>query len=291
MNIYESKHYKLLLIIPAVVLVIAAFFAMQVKFGIDMRGGISIIAPSNAQTTPDALETALNARFDLEELKVRSIGGAVPGFVIEFVGEKTLLNAQTALEKTDYEQAIQVSTSYLQKNNVPEPTVTTASAQEKAQSYYSTAREAFKNKLTTFLSAELGASSDSFSVQDIGPSLGSFFLNQTLTAIAFAFILVVALVFWFFRTPIVSIAVVQAAFYDAILGFAALGFFQIPLTLAMLAPLLMLIGFSVDTDIVLTERMMKRKEGTPTQRLLSASKTGLTMAFSAIASSIRHAIA
>jgi len=46
----------------------------------------------------------------------------------------------------------------------------------------------------------------------------------------------------------------------------------------------MLIGFSVDTDIVLTERMMKRKEGTPTQRLLSASKTGLTMAFSAIAS-------
>ena len=39
----------------------------------------------------------------------------------------------------------------------------------------------------------------------------------------------------------------------------------------------MLIGYSVDTDILLSTRVLKRKEGTIYDRVISALKTGLTM--------------
>lgn len=48
----------------------------------------------------------------------------------------------------------------------------------------------------------------------------------------------------------------------------------------------MLIGYSVDTDILLTTRILKRKEGTVTQRAVEAIKTGLTMAAAAIGSMV-----
>jgi len=51
----------------------------------------------------------------------------------------------------------------------------------------------------------------------------------------------------------------------------------IPLSLASVAALLMLIGFSLDTDVMLTARVIKRKEGTAAQRAFDAMKTGLTM--------------
>jgi preprotein translocase subunit SecF len=39
----------------------------------------------------------------------------------------------------------------------------------------------------------------------------------------------------------------------------------------------MLIGYSVDTDIMLTTRILKRKDGTLNKRIVGAFKTGLTM--------------
>jgi preprotein translocase subunit SecF len=45
----------------------------------------------------------------------------------------------------------------------------------------------------------------------------------------------------------------------------------------------MLIGYSVDTDILLTTRLLKRREGTVESRAKNAMYTGLTMSFAAIA--------
>jgi preprotein translocase subunit SecF len=44
----------------------------------------------------------------------------------------------------------------------------------------------------------------------------------------------------------------------------------------------MLIGFSLDTDILLTTRVMTRTEGTPRERAYEAMKTGVMMAFVSI---------
>ncbi len=48
----------------------------------------------------------------------------------------------------------------------------------------------------------------------------------------------------------------------------------------------MLIGYSVDTDILLTTRILKRKEGTVTQRAKEAMKTGFTMAVTSISAMV-----
>jgi preprotein translocase subunit SecF len=45
----------------------------------------------------------------------------------------------------------------------------------------------------------------------------------------------------------------------------------------------MLIGYSVDTDILLTTRLLKRHEGSVNDRLYDAFKTGTTMTLTSIA--------
>ncbi len=69
----------------------------------------------------------------------------------------------------------------------------------------------------------------------------------------------------------------QAAVYDLLFGLGAAGMFGIPITLGTIAALLMLIGYSIDSDIMLTDRIMKRKKGTAEERAFNAMKTGLTM--------------
>ena len=44
----------------------------------------------------------------------------------------------------------------------------------------------------------------------------------------------------------------------------------------------MLIGYSVDTDILLTTRMIKRDEGSLNERLFGAFKTGTTMTLTSL---------
>jgi preprotein translocase subunit SecF len=46
----------------------------------------------------------------------------------------------------------------------------------------------------------------------------------------------------------------------------------------------MLLGYSMDTDVLTAIRILKRHEGTPEQRAYGSMKTGLTMTFTAIVS-------
>ena len=59
--------------------------------------------------------------------------------------------------------------------------------------------------------------------------------------------------------------------------------FQIPLSLATIPALLMLIGYSVDTDIMLTTTVLKRREKELHERAGDALVTGLTMTTTTVA--------
>ena len=64
------------------------------------------------------------------------------------------------------------------------------------------------------------------------------------------------------------------------------------LSTAGIAALLMLIGYSVDTDILLTTKVLKRKGegGTVFERTVGAMGTGLTMTITALSASIIGAV-
>lgn len=122
------------------------------------------------------------------------------------------------------------------------------------------------------------------SYKSVGPVLSKQALNQIYWAVGFAFLFMSITVFIVFRDPIPSIAVILAAASDIIIAVGGMSLFGIPLSLASVGAILMLIGYSVDTDILLTTRVLKQRKGDINQRALGALKTGLTMSISAIAS-------
>jgi preprotein translocase subunit SecF len=56
-----------------------------------------------------------------------------------------------------------------------------------------------------------------------------------------------------------------------------MGFFGIELTMSSFAALLMMLGFSLDTDMLLTMRLIKQRRGTLREAAWSALHTGGTM--------------
>jgi len=56
----------------------------------------------------------------------------------------------------------------------------------------------------------------------------------------------------------------------------------IKMSTAGIVAVLMLIGYSVDTDILLTTRVLKRREDSLNQRLFGAFKTGITMTLTSL---------
>ncbi|HOI71153.1 MAG TPA: protein translocase subunit SecF [Methanobacterium sp.] len=124
------------------------------------------------------------------------------------------------------------------------------------------------------------------SLQSVGALLSERALTQVYYAIAFAFLFMAITVFIVFREFVPSIAVILAALTDIIISLGGMSLFGIPLSIASVGAILMLIGYSVDTDILLTTRVLKNREGTVNKRVIDAMKTGFTMAAASIGSMV-----
>ena len=124
------------------------------------------------------------------------------------------------------------------------------------------------------------------SYRSVGAVLSSAALTQIIYTLIFAFLFMSVTVFIVFRNFVPSMAVILAALSDIIIAAGGMSLFGIPLSLASVGALLLLIGYSVDTDILLTTRVLKRREGTVTERAINAMKTGFTMAAAAIGSMV-----
>ncbi|MFH2027926.1 MAG: protein translocase subunit SecF [Nanoarchaeota archaeon] len=117
-----------------------------------------------------------------------------------------------------------------------------------------------------------------YSVEVIGSSLGESFFKEIIRALIIAFIFMGIVVFLYFRVVVPSIAVILAAFSDIVITLAIVNLMGLKLSTAGIAAFLMLIGYSVDTDILLSTRVLKRKEGkTIMGSIYSAMKTGMMM--------------
>ena len=127
-----------------------------------------------------------------------------------------------------------------------------------------------------------GLTKDDYSNEQMGPSLGASFFKETFRAIIFAFIFMAIVVFYYFRLPAPSLAVILAAFSDIVVTVAIFNLLGFKLSTAGVAAFLMLIGYSVDTDILLSTRVLKRRRGSVLDRVYNSMKTGLTMSATTI---------
>ena len=121
------------------------------------------------------------------------------------------------------------------------------------------------------------------STEFTGSTLSSGFYRQLMIALFISFVLMSLVVFILFRTFIPSIAVIFAAFSDVVMPLALIDLLGIKISTAGIAAFLMLIGYSVDTDILLTTRALKKREGTLNQRIYGAFRTGIFMTLTALA--------
>jgi len=139
------------------------------------------------------------------------------------------------------------------------------------------------DKFISAVEKETGINKESYSVDVIGSSLGDSFFKEILIALLIAFIFMGVVVFLYFRTFYPSTAVILAAFSDMVVTVAIINVMGIKLSTAGVAAFLMLIGYSIDTDILLSTRLLKRKEGTVFERVIDSAKTGLTMNLTTLA--------
>ncbi len=121
------------------------------------------------------------------------------------------------------------------------------------------------------------------SVEMSGASLSESFYNQMLIALIIAFLIMAVIIFIIFRKIVPSLAVVLAAVTDIVGALVIANIFGFHISTAGIAAFLMLVGYSVDTDVMLTTKVIKRRgEGPLNKRIHSAARTGLTMTITSL---------
>lgn len=141
--------------------------------------------------------------------------------------------------------------------------------------------ETTKEVLESYFGFELVEGENS-NFEFTGSILSTSFYKQLLIAILIAFLFMAIVIFIIFRNLIPSIAVIISAFADILMTLVLINILGIKVSTAGIVAFLMLIGYSVDTDILLTTRVLKRKEGSLNERIFRSFKTGTTMTLTSL---------
>lgn len=203
----------------------------------------------------------------------------------DFIKKDVSLTGGTALTIEVNEQIdIQDLRTFLSQNledfSIREITGLTTGEQEAVVISSQVESDILKELIEDYLGYSLN--SENSSIEFTGATLSAAFYSQLIKAILFAFFLMAIIVFLIFRSPIPSMAVILSAFADIVMTLAVVDLLGIKMSTAGIVAFLMIIGYSVDTDIMLTSRLLKQKEGELNDRLLSSLKTGLTMTLTSL---------
>ncbi len=305
-NIFKGD-YRLLAIPPILLMIISLFFIPQVKMGVDFTGGTLISLTLDHAI--DAEELQVELASEGLDADVRVFETAV-GFKaeVEVPQSENLVRAEELKQEFDALLPEASALEIMAETNetaVPEYNAKRAEIRAVANEMFSLARfdassleiagmndldrafvQAYQQVYANYensISEPIDKHVDytSISVQTVSPLLSIHFIDKALNVVALSAILSIVFVFLFFRSLVPSLAVIVGAFCDIIIALGAMGFFGIPLTISSFAALLMLVGYSLDTDILLTMRMLKRK-GNPREKAHDSMKTGLTMSLTGV---------
>jgi preprotein translocase subunit SecF len=324
-NIYEHKNYKLLVLIPVVLLFISLYFIPKITLDSSLRGGITITLQTNSTIDTRTLVSAIDSKIsgaqasvakapgglsitiasnasianaDAYILKAYSYYGNYTTYTFLVTNIKEQLKSQptnsTLITMLNSAQVNQTKSLDSFNNNVAsefaslQPILPGASSDKTdVQSMLNSAKDALNNannKYETYVISNLKSivPFSVYSYEPVTPTLSSFFLSEMFDIIIVAFVLVGIVVFFIFRTFIPSLAVIFGAAMDILVALGGMGAFGIPMGIASIGGLLMLVGYSIDTDILSAIRILKRSEDTAEHRAISSMKTGLTMTSTAI---------
>jgi len=112
--------------------------------------------------------------------------------------------------------------------------------------------------------------------------LGNFFLSiNSIVSFLILGLFTIGLAYIYIKNSIPSVVVILSAFANITLTLAVVNLLGMKISTAGIVAFLMLIGYSVDTDILLTTRVLNKKN-TLNKEMFGALKTGLTMSATTI---------
>jgi len=282
---FHDKYYKALLIVPLLFLIfgfvyVGVFYSQHHDFiyrDVSLTGGTSVTI-NDATINPDSLKNAISGK--LENVNVREISDLVTQRQIAIIVET----------RSDEQQTRSVLENYLgyqlnEQNSSFEFTGSTLSEQF------------FLQLMLAILFAFLFMGTVVFFIfaKDIKIKILLIFLSL-LTPFLFFVVHVISInqafifsgaillisLFFYTRYSIPSVAVILSAFADIFMTLIVVDLLGIQISSAGIIAFLMLIGYSVDTDILLTTKAVKGDNGTLNKRLFESFKTGITMTLTSL---------
>ncbi len=287
-NLY-TPDYKRLMAIP-IVLGIAFLFIVLIypgiTLGLDFVGGTRIIISSGAlQEQP--VKDLLTSQLGIQEVKVSMVTGPLGASTrIEYAEPKDISDARALLEqgieaknKKDEVGAKSLFLSTLDKLGIaPQGEQTIDNLLTQASQAVNEKSAGIANSVQQKLIEAFDLPTDiPVTVEQVTPSFGATFLSNTMVVAVVSILLLTMVIFIFFRELVPALAVVEAALFDMLTAVALLTIFGFSITLSTVAALLMMVGYSVDTDILLTTRLLKRRDKTVLGRANDTLLTGLTV--------------
>ncbi len=134
----------------------------------------------------------------------------------------------------------------------------------------------------SMFSSKFDIPENSITVESRGATITSIYSEQAVKAMIGAFVAMGIIIFIAFRRRITIGAILLAVGLDLLGVFGCMALFRVELSLASIAGMLMLIGYTVDTNILLTTRVLKRVGGEPKEQVVDAMHTGLMMSGSTL---------
>ena len=127
---------------------------------------------------------------------------------------------------------------------------------------------------------------ENYSSNFISPSLSNSFFKQAMYILLISFALMSGVVFFYFREFVPSFAIVLSAIFDIAVTVGILNFFNFKVSIAGIGAFLMLIGYSIDTDVLLTNRLIKERGEDYFEKTFFAFKTGVLMTLTTLIAGI-----
>lgn len=280
-----NKHYKTFLIIPALLIILSLGIIAHTYYStgdfihkdVSLIGGTTITISSDlsAQEVQKALST------NISNIEVRSLS--------DNSGKQTQLVIITPEPIETVRPIIESYLGYIltDKNSSIEATGSSLS------------KDFYKQLLIAVLIAFFWMSAVVFIIFSkkwkikflaiilnilLGFFLGMLFFTLNLyVSIIILLAFIACLVFIYVRYSTPAFAVMFCAFADILMTLAVVDLIGMKLSTAGIVAFLMLIGYSVDTDILLTTRVLKRRDTSVNHEAFGAFKTGMTMTLTAIA--------
>jgi len=282
---FHDRNYKLLLLIP-LILVISSFIYMGFFYSqhhdfmykdISLTGGTSVTINDEKIDLTD-LRNAISSK--LEGVQIREISDLITQKQIAVIIETRSNDSQTREILEDY-----LSYKLNDENSGFEFTGSTLS-----EGFYSQLMLAILFAFTFMGTVVFFIFSKNIKIKILLAFLSLLipFLFFAIHVIsinqAFIFSGIILLVNFFFYTKysIPSMAVIFSAFADIFMTLVLVNILGMQISSAGIVAFLMLIGYSVDTDILLTIKAIKRDGGTLNRRIFDSFKTGITMTLTAI---------